>query len=171
MAYELIDIVNEHDEVIGNIERTPAWDKNTANVFRVVAALIWRTDGRLLVQRRALHKSAPLKFDASFGGMATTGLTPDQAAAKELQEELGLTQPLALLAKIKSYREDASLRAFIYLYTLQHDGPYTNWEDEAERLEFFTPEEMDHMTARFPYMFTQGMLEIWQFYRQMQKGT
>lgn len=165
MPYELVDIVNDQDEVIGTIDRTPAWDKARPDMYRVVSILIERSDGTFLIQQRSLHKNKPLRFGMSVSGMPTSGMPVDAVAAKEMQEELGLSIPLAFLGKIKVFCEMGKLIGFSYLYKGQHDGPYTNWQEEAERLEYFTAEELNYMLKRFPYLFTDSLRAAWQFYQ------
>lgn len=167
-GYEVIDVVNENDEVVGTIERTPEWNQTRHTLHRWVNVFVCRSDGTFVIQRRGLNKKRPLNFDSAVGGLAPTGLTLEQAAAKEMQEELGLSGQLTFIGKLKDPDPvTGALTAFGYLYEIVHDGPYTNWEIEAERLEYFTPQELDYMTQRFPYMFNTGLIEAWKLYKEV----
>jgi len=58
--------------------------------LEVVAAVIERSDRRLLIGQRRSHHSSPLKWE--FPGGKVEGLeSPVQALARELREELGTT--------------------------------------------------------------------------------
>src|ERR1700682_6309908 len=56
----------------------------------VVAAIIERTDRRLLIGQRRRSDTSPLKWEFP-GGKARTGESLQQALARELREELGAT--------------------------------------------------------------------------------
>jgi 8-oxo-dGTP diphosphatase len=56
----------------------------------VVAAVIERSDRRLLIGQRRLTDTSPLKWEFP-GGKVEAGETPEAALARELKEELGAT--------------------------------------------------------------------------------
>lgn len=56
----------------------------------VVAAVIEREDRRLLIGQRRSKGTSPLKWEFP-GGKAEQGETPENALARELREELGVT--------------------------------------------------------------------------------
>lgn len=56
----------------------------------VVAAVIERSDRRLLICQRRKNDSSPLKWEFP-GGKIRTGEEPEAALARELREELGVT--------------------------------------------------------------------------------
>jgi 8-oxo-dGTP diphosphatase len=56
----------------------------------VVAAVIERSDRRLLIGQRRKNDSSPLKWEFP-GGKMRDGESPEVALARELQEELGVT--------------------------------------------------------------------------------
>jgi 8-oxo-dGTP diphosphatase len=59
-------------------------------VITVVAAVIERSDRRLLIGQRRRNDSSPLKWEFP-GGKVREGESPQVALARELQEELGVT--------------------------------------------------------------------------------
>ena len=56
----------------------------------VVAAVIERSDRRLLIGQRRGNDTSPLKWEFP-GGKVRAGESPESALARELQEELGVT--------------------------------------------------------------------------------
>jgi 8-oxo-dGTP diphosphatase len=58
--------------------------------MRVVAAVIERTDRRLLIGQRRREDSSPLKWEFP-GGKVRDGEVAEAALARELREELGVT--------------------------------------------------------------------------------
>ena len=163
--FEVIDVVDENDMIIGSIERTPAWNASRHTLHRFIDIFVKTSDGRFVIQQRAAHKKKPLVFNSPVGGLVTQGLTYEQAAQKELLEELGLHEPVQYVGSFKDYHpETGKLAAFAQLFEVTSDGPFTGWEAEAERLETFTVDELNHMTQRFPYLFTSGFLKAWTLY-------
>ena len=59
-------------------------------MVQVVAAILER-NGRILIGRRKPEQSHPLQWEFP-GGKVEAGETPEQALARELEEELGISQ-------------------------------------------------------------------------------
>ena len=59
-------------------------------MITVVAAVIERSDRRLLIGQRRKNDTSPLKWEFP-GGKVRSGESPEVALARELQEELGAT--------------------------------------------------------------------------------
>ena len=70
-------------------------------MLHVVAAVIERSDRRLLIGQRRRGDTSPLKWEFP-GGKVRTGESFEQALARELSEELGVT--LSKSAEIASIR-------------------------------------------------------------------
>jgi 8-oxo-dGTP diphosphatase len=70
-------------------------------MIHVVAAVIERSDRRLLIGQRRRDDTSPLKWEFP-GGKVRTGETFEQALSRELREELGVT--LTKSAEITSVR-------------------------------------------------------------------
>jgi len=82
----------------------------------VVAAIIERSDRRLLIGQRRGNDTSPLKWEFP-GGKVKEGETPEEALARELKEELGVT-----------------LKQFVEMARVQHK--YANTPEELE-IRFF----------------------------------
>jgi isopentenyl-diphosphate delta-isomerase len=96
---ELLDLVDEHDRVIGQKLRIQIYAENRSN-FRVVNAFVMNQNGQLWIPRRTAHKALfPLCLDMSMGGHVQSGESYEEALQRELQEELNFD------LKQISYRE------------------------------------------------------------------
>jgi len=100
---EMLDLVNEHDEVVGSIDRDEAYAQCLTN-FRVINAFLRNDKGEIFIPRRQMHKRLfPGALDVSCGGHVSSGETYLEAFAKEVREELNLnvlTLPYKILGKL-----------------------------------------------------------------------
>lgn len=88
MTDELLDVVNEQDEIIGQELRSCIYSKKLTN-FRVVNAFVQNDSGQLWIPRRSETKRIfPLCLDASMGGHVAAGESYQEALKRELFEEL-----------------------------------------------------------------------------------
>ena len=110
---EKVDLVNEKDAVVGSSSVLECLSKGL--LHRAVAVLVLRSDGRFLLQRRSTKdRWHPGKWTISSTGHVKQGESYDKAAARELQEELGLTGSLERVGK--------------YLLPPLHSTGLTEWE-------------------------------------------
>jgi 8-oxo-dGTP pyrophosphatase MutT (NUDIX family) len=135
---ELVDIVDEHDNVVAVVTRREMRAK--ALRHRAVFIAVQHSDGRLLVHQRSFAKDLrPGAWDIAFGGVVAAGESYDDAAVRELAEEIGIAgTPLRLLSE-GSYH-DTGLDLVARCYHVVHDGPFhfadgeviaTRWVDRA----------------------------------------
>ena len=169
--YEHIDVVDEQDNIVGTIDRTPEWNKTRPTIFRLVNILVQNDKGEFLLQQRHHTKNqSPLRFDTAVGGLVTSGLSYKEAAQKEMREEFGVEAPLTEITKFTyKYPETKQVRGHHMVYIAHHNGPFSNWEAEAERLEWMAMDEIKHMTSRFPYLFTPGFMRAFEEYLKYTK--
>jgi isopentenyldiphosphate isomerase len=118
MSTELFDIVDRQDNVIGVTDKKTA--HSTGELHRVAAVLVFNEQGYLYVQEH----SRDGKWDHSVGGHVSKGETYSEAARREAEEELGITQPLEKLATALSGEEYPDQQHLFGLYTCVADP---NW--------------------------------------------
>jgi 8-oxo-dGTP pyrophosphatase MutT (NUDIX family) len=95
---ELVEHVDEHDRVLGVVERDEAVRENWPH--RIAATICRDREGRILVLRRAETLSRfPGYYDVLVGGAVDVGESYEEAAARELTEELGVREPVRFLFK------------------------------------------------------------------------
>ncbi|MEU9288369.1 NUDIX domain-containing protein [Streptomyces sp. NPDC048275] len=95
---ELVEHVDEHDRVLGVVERDEAVRENWPH--RIAATICRDREGRTLVLRRAETLSRfPGYYDVMVGGAVDVGESYEEAAARELSEELDVRVPVRFMFK------------------------------------------------------------------------
>lgn len=88
-ADEILDIVDEQDEVIGQAPRGEAYARGMRH--RCAFILVRDAQGRIFVHRRTPTKLVfPSLYDMFVGGVVGAGESYDAAALREAEEELGV---------------------------------------------------------------------------------
>ncbi|WP_162393807.1 NUDIX hydrolase [Deinococcus kurensis] len=138
---EWLDIVNEHDEVVGTVTREDAHARSLT--VRVVNAFLINQSGQLWIPRRTAHKRLfPGCLDMSVGGHVERGETYEQAFRRETQEELNLTVDDLPWRQIARFGPRDGLSAFMHVYELRRDDPPTFNPDDFSSAEWLTPTEL-----------------------------
>ncbi|UUU20878.1 NUDIX hydrolase [Streptomyces sp. DSM 40750] len=89
-ADEILDIVDENDQVIGQAPRGEVYARGMRH--RAVFVLARDAEGRVFVHRRTATKLVfPSLYDMFVGGVVGTGESYDHAALREAGEELGVS--------------------------------------------------------------------------------
>jgi len=160
MRDEIFDLVNENDEVIGQM---PRWQVHRdGRLHRAVHVLFFNARGQIFLQKRSMAKdSCPGLWDSSASGHLDSGEDYDPCAVREAREELGLLLPAppARLFKIDARAETG--HEFVWVYRAESEGPFTLHPEEIERGAWFAPDEVDAWTAQKPEEFADGFLFIW----------
>lgn len=132
MANHLLDIVNENDEVIGVGQKD--LKAELGFISRVAAVFLCDMNGDIYVCKRAAHKKySPNLYDLAAVGAVLQGETYDEAAARELEEELSVKCKLKMLDKFYQEAEDTGngkkLKYFCAVFLGQTDeNPILNEE-------------------------------------------
>jgi len=92
----------------------------------------------------------------------------DEAAKRELHEELGISVPLEKLLKISASPQAG--QEFIWLYRGQLRGKIRPNCSEIENGAFVAPAVVDGWTVARPENFAPGFLQCWQAYRRRESG-
>ncbi len=132
---EMLDLVNEQDEVIGEVLKVKA-NQDPSLWHREIAVILFDNDNNVLFQKRSKNKTvSPGKWTISCAGHVTKGMTPEEAAHMELKEELGIDANLIFLGKVL-YRGQNETH-FTYWYIGKYTGePICIQKEEVERYAF-----------------------------------
>lgn len=95
---ELVERVDEQDRTVGTVDRGEAIAHHW--LHRVATTVCRDGEGRVLVHRRAADMSRfPGQYNFLVGGAAEVGESYEEAAARELTEELGVVVPVRFAFK------------------------------------------------------------------------
>ncbi|WP_043638546.1 NUDIX hydrolase [Nonomuraea candida] len=93
---ELVERVDDLDRVVGVVDRGEAVRRGW--LHRIATTICRDEAGRFLVSRRSdAHSRFPGHYDVLVGGATDVGESYEEAAARELAEELGVGAPVRFL--------------------------------------------------------------------------
>jgi isopentenyldiphosphate isomerase len=128
-ADELIDWVDEQDQVIGQVTRARMRRENL--LHRCIAVMCLDSTGRVYVHRRTDTKDVyPGLHDAFVGGVVGAGESYEDAALREIAEELGVVGP-APEPLFHHLYEDAFSRSQTRVFRVRWDGAITHQPSEV----------------------------------------
>jgi 8-oxo-dGTP pyrophosphatase MutT (NUDIX family) len=137
---ELVAVVDESGAVTGSAPRSLVRRDNLPHA--VVAVLVRDPAGRIYVHRRTGTKDVfPDMHDCWVAGCMTAGEEPEAAAARELEEELGIRDAWLKPLGTQWYA-DESTRQMGHAFTTMYDGPITHQESEIAWGGWLTVEEL-----------------------------
>ena len=147
-----IIIVNEKDEIIGEVERQDeTWD----DICRVSALWIENSKGDVLLAQRSFKKRYnPGKWGPAVSGTVEVGETYDSNIYKEAEEEIGLVG--YEFEKIQKIRTSRSHNYFCQWYRLAIDKDIEYFRidpEEVEQIRWFSRDELRKAVEAEPEKF------------------
>lgn len=142
---ESVAWVDEQDQLLGCLPRAELRARGL--IGRCTFILLFNSAGELCVHRRALSKALyPGYWDVAAGGMVDAGEDYAQAAARELEEELGIAG-VELRAHGRIFHDTPGNRVWGAVYSAVSDAPlYLQAEEVLEAV--FQP--VDQVLASIP---------------------
>ena len=163
MQEEIFDVVNKHDEVVGQKPRSEV--HRLGLLHRAVHVLVFNSHGQIFLQKRSMKKDRqPGVWDSSSSGHVDSGEYHDACAARELGEELGLivSKTPACLFKLAACAETD--QEFVRVYRCESEGPFQLHPDEIACGEWFAPEAVTRWITERPEDFASAFRLIWKKY-------
>ena len=132
-AAELIDIVDSNDRVLQQATRGEARRKNLRH--RAAYILVFNSAGQLFVHQRTPTKDVyPGYFDVCVGCVVAAGETYEDAARRELREEIGADAALRRLVGFQFADADNQVNGTVFSCT--YDAPLQLQAEEISAGEF-----------------------------------
>lgn len=130
-----------------------------------VRVILVDTEGKLLIQKRSSSKRLyPGVWEYAAGGRKEMGEGWEDAALRELEEELGIRKSKGELREILQIVLDASFVGrplSVRIYTAPYcNEPVTANPREVETVRFITPAELRHELEQHPERFIPGMTVV-----------
>ena len=158
---ERFPVVDQSDRVLGSASRAEVHGNNLRH--RAVHILIFNAAGEVCLQKRSRRKDRhPLVWDSSAAGHVNAGEEYDEAARRELKEELGID--IALEKVLKLPASERTGQEFIWLYRGQHTGELQFNRSEIEYGDFLPVAVVSDWLASRPADFAPGFAECWKAY-------
>ncbi|MGI5897537.1 MAG: NUDIX hydrolase [Candidatus Dojkabacteria bacterium] len=139
---EIIDIVDENDKVIGQLPKRVVHSKKGI-LHREIGVVVVDNNNRVLLQQRSFKKKLfPGEWTVSAVGHVPAGLTPEEAAHKELSEELGIDTQLTFIEKRKYISGDHISFGYLFKGTVNEDVKIIINKQEVEQAKFVSKKEI-----------------------------
>ena len=148
---EFFDLVDENDKIIGKIKDD---ESVSAKKLRFINIFIIDKNNKIVVPKRSGNRKIfPNCFDFSVGGHVNSGETYEQAAYRELKEELDIEQENLLeIGYFNPYINNVN--TFSKLYLLKYNKKIENYDkDGIDTIFYMTIDEISELLKKEPEKF------------------
>jgi len=154
-------VVDADDRVIGQATREEVHKKGL--LHRSVHILVFNPAGELFLQKRSLNKDEnPGLWDTSSAGHVETGEDYQTSAERELEEELGIREPLTYVDKISACQDTFGEHVQIYRCSTRQTIQINR--DEIDEGRFWTLDSLGTGLGDQPDQFTSTLRLIFNKY-------
>jgi isopentenyldiphosphate isomerase len=146
---EMIAWVDHHDQPLGAMPRAELRERGL--IGRGTYILLFNSAGELCVHRRTLSKAIyPGYWDVAAGGMVQADESYELSAARELEEELGVSG-VQLTAHERFFFDQPGNRLWCAVFSAIWDGPLNLQPEEVCEARFIGVEKALLEAAEKPY--------------------
>ena len=143
---ETVTIVDEENRVIGAAPRSRM--RADGLPHRATYILVFNDEGELFVQKRTMGKDIyPGYYDVATGGVVLAGESYEDAAERELAEELGITG-VRLKSHFDFFHEDAGNRVWGRVFSCIYNGDVNLQAEEVESGAFYPVHEILEISSK-----------------------
>jgi isopentenyl-diphosphate Delta-isomerase len=172
MADEIVDLVDEFDNIIGEGLKSDCHKKGLGH--RAASILVFNKEGKLLVQKRAPNMPRPNLLCSSASGHLQKGDSYEEGAKRELKEELGIECNLKLIGKFIMdvvYPDGKIDKEHYQLFFCNYDGEFKIQKEELSLIKFLYIDEIKEMMQKNKNQFTPGFRQQFQHYLDYKKNS
>lgn len=164
---EYFYVVDENDNVIGKATRSECHKMRL--IHRSVYVIVLNDRNEIFLQRRSMSKDLyPGCYACSATGHVDYGESYEDAARRELKEELGIEAVLKEICKFKCFSETE--REISVLYVCKHNGPFKLNSEEISYGEFASIEKVKEALEKGEKNFAYGsILALKEFLRYLRR--
>jgi isopentenyldiphosphate isomerase len=163
MEKEIFDLVDENDIVIGSADRED-FHGDPRMIHRVAHVLVFDSSGELYLQKRSINKDVqPGKWDTSVGGHVNSGESYEEAAYREMKEELGIEGTVIEFLYRYLHRNDYESE-FVSTYRCFWNGAIDIEKDEIDDGRFWS---LKAIREADPRKFTPNFLDELERYKKL----
>ena len=147
---EYFDIVNEKDEIVGKISENEQKSVKPSQL-RFINIIIINNDNMIVVPKRSSNRKLfPNCYDFSVGGHVNSGENYEEAAYRELKEELGIKNvKLQEVAYFSPYDSDSN--TFQKVYLLKYNSEIYEYDrDGIEKIYYKSKKEIQELIKNKP---------------------
>ena len=160
MQEEIFDVVNDRDEVIGQLSRKEVHRQGLKH--RAVHVLIFNSKGEIFLQKRSMKKdNFPGTWDSSAAGHLDTGEDYDPCAIRETREELGIELDCVPERILRVDACEETGQEFVWVYRCRYEGPFQLHPEEIETGDWFAPDHVSRWIKERPQEFAPSLICIW----------
>lgn len=150
-ADEILDIVDENDEVIGQAPRGEVYARGMRH--RAVFVLARDEQDRIFVHRRTATKLVfPSLYDMFVGGVVGAGESYDAAALREAEEELGVSGLPAPAPLFKFLYERGDQTWWSAVYEVRCELPVNPQPEEVAWHDFLPERELEERLGEWEWV-------------------
>ncbi|MBS7634353.1 NUDIX domain-containing protein [Candidatus Bathyarchaeota archaeon] len=136
---EYLYVVDENDEVLGRAARSKCHREGL--IHRSVYVVVINSKGEIFLQKHSMRKELyPGYYACSATEHVKYGESYEEAAKREMREELGIEAPLKEICKFKCFSEEE--REISVLYLCKHNGQIEPNAQEISEGEFLSTEDV-----------------------------
>lgn len=157
--------VDKNDKAIGSSKTLEAY--RNGHITRLCRMFIINKDGFLLIQQRAKNLTLPNKWCESASGHVDVGESYEEAAYRELKEEMGITD--VKLREIKRYYGEEHDEVYVKkrfnaVFVGRYDGKVNICKDEVSSYRWEKLEAIKKEIADNPDTFTEGFIKAFKIF-------
>ena len=165
VSEELLDVVNEHDEIVD--VKTRGEIHALGLMHRSVHILVFNKKDDLFIQKRSMSKdNEPGLWDSSAAGHVDSGEDYHGCAIREFEEELGIAVTASLEQLFRLQASTITGMEHCIVYRTINEGPFELQPEEIDEGAWISGSEMDARVRKEDPSLTRVLQFIWKKFRE-----